>query len=37
MGKKRNTYTISVVEPEGKRTLGIPRRRWLNIIQIYVK
>jgi len=37
MGKKRNAYKVSVVEPEGKRPLGIPRRRWLSIIKMYAK
>jgi hypothetical protein len=30
MGKKRNVYTILVVNPEGNRPLGRPRRRWVN-------
>jgi hypothetical protein len=28
MGGKRNAYRILVRKPEGKRLLGIPRRRW---------
>jgi len=28
MGKMRNTYKILVGRPEGKRSLGRPRRRW---------
>jgi hypothetical protein len=28
MGEKRNAYRISVGKPEGKRTLGRPRRTW---------
>jgi hypothetical protein len=28
LGEKRNTYTILVGKPEGKRPLGKPRRRW---------
>jgi hypothetical protein len=28
MGEKRNAYTILVRNPEGKRPLGRPRRRW---------
>jgi hypothetical protein len=28
MGAKRSTYRILVGKPEGKRTLGRPRRRW---------
>jgi hypothetical protein len=30
MGEMRNTYKIFVGEPEGKRQLGRPRRRWEN-------
>jgi hypothetical protein len=30
MGEKRNSYTISVGKPEGKRPLGRPRlHRWI--------
>jgi hypothetical protein len=28
MGKERKVYKVLVVEPEGKRPLGIPRHRW---------
>jgi hypothetical protein len=28
MGEKRNAYMIVVGQPEGKRQLGRPRRRW---------
>jgi hypothetical protein len=28
MGEIRNAYNIFVGEPEGKRPLGRPRRRW---------
>jgi hypothetical protein len=28
MGEERNVYKVLVVEPEGKRPLGRPRRRW---------
>jgi hypothetical protein len=31
MGKKRNTYSLLVGKPEGKRPLGRPRRRWVDI------
>jgi hypothetical protein len=27
-GEKRNAYRVLVGKPEGKRTLGRPRRRW---------
>jgi hypothetical protein len=30
MGEKRNAYRLLVGKPEGKRTLGIPRRRWVD-------
>jgi hypothetical protein len=29
MGEKRNAYRLLVLEPEGRRPLGRPRRRWL--------
>jgi hypothetical protein len=32
MGEKRNAYRVLVGKPEGKRLLGIPRRRWERII-----
>jgi hypothetical protein len=28
MGEGRNVYRVLVGKPEGKRTLGRPRRRW---------
>jgi hypothetical protein len=28
-GEKRNAYKILMRKPEGKRPLGIPRRRWM--------
>jgi hypothetical protein len=31
MGEKRNAYRLLVGKPEGKRPLGRPRRRWLDI------
>jgi hypothetical protein len=34
MGVKRNAYRILVGEPEGKRPLGRPRRRWVDNIEI---
>jgi hypothetical protein len=33
-GERRNAYRISVDKPEGKRSLGRPRRRWENIIKM---
>jgi hypothetical protein len=30
MGEKRNAYSILVGNPEGKRPLGRPRRRWVD-------
>jgi hypothetical protein len=30
-GEKRNAYRILVGKPEGKRSLGRPRRKWVNI------
>jgi hypothetical protein len=34
MGKNRNAYRILVGMPEGKRSLGRPRRRWVDNIKI---
>jgi hypothetical protein len=34
MGEKRNAYRILVGKPEGKRSLGIPRCRWVDNIKI---
>jgi hypothetical protein len=34
MGEKRNAYRILVGKPEGKRTLGRPRHRWVDNIKI---
>jgi hypothetical protein len=34
MGEKRNAYRILVGNPEGKRPLGRPRRRWVDNINI---
>jgi hypothetical protein len=31
-GGERNTYRILMGKPEGKRPLGRPRRRWLDIL-----
>jgi hypothetical protein len=34
MAEKRNAYKILVGKPEGKRSLGRPRRRWVNNIKM---
>jgi hypothetical protein len=34
MGEKRNTYSILVGKPEGRRPLGRPRRRWEDNIKM---
>jgi hypothetical protein len=34
MGENRNAYMILVGKPEGKRSLGRPRRRWVNNIKM---
>jgi hypothetical protein len=34
MGETRNAYRILVGKPEGKRLLGIPRRRWVDNIKM---
>jgi hypothetical protein len=34
MGETRNAYRILVGKPEGKRTLGRPRRRWVDNFKI---
>jgi hypothetical protein len=36
MGEKRNACRSLVGKPEGRRTLGRPRRRWLDIIRLYL-
>jgi hypothetical protein len=33
-GEKRNAYRIFVGKPEGKRPLGIKRRRWMDYIKM---
>jgi hypothetical protein len=37
MGEKRNACRISVGEPEGKKPLGRPRRRWENNIKMELR
>jgi hypothetical protein len=34
MGEKRNVYRLFVGKPEGKRSLGRPRRRWIDNIKM---
>jgi hypothetical protein len=34
MGEKRNAYRILVGKPEGKKPLGRPRRRWVEIVKM---
>jgi hypothetical protein len=34
MGKRRNAYRLLVGKPEGRRSLGRPRRRWLDNIRM---
>jgi hypothetical protein len=34
MGAKRNAHKVLVGEPEGKRPLGRPRRRWEDNVKI---
>jgi hypothetical protein len=34
MGEKRNSYRLFVGKPEGKKTLGRPRRRWVDNINM---
>jgi hypothetical protein len=34
MGETRNAYRVLVGKPEGKRSLGRPRRRWIDSIKI---
>jgi hypothetical protein len=37
MGEGRGVYRVLVGKPEGKRTLGRPRRRWENNIKMYLQ
>jgi hypothetical protein len=34
MGEKRNSYKLFVGKPEGKRSLGRPRLRWVDNFKI---
>jgi len=34
MGEERKVYRVLVGEPEGKRPLGRPSRRWVDIIRM---
>ena len=34
MAERRGVYSVLVGEPEGKRLLGRPKRRWLNNIKM---
>jgi hypothetical protein len=34
MGEKRNAYRLLVGKPEGRRPLGRPRRRWLDLVEV---
>jgi hypothetical protein len=34
MGEKRNAYRLFVGKSEGKRSLGRPRRRWVDNIRM---
>jgi hypothetical protein len=36
MGEKGNTYRLLVGKPEGKRSLGRPRCRWVDNIRMYL-
>jgi hypothetical protein len=37
MEEKRNAYRILVGKPEGKRTLGRPKRRWWTILKLVLQ
>jgi len=34
LGEERGVYRVLVGKPEGKRTLGIPRHRWVDNIRM---
>jgi hypothetical protein len=37
MGENRNSYGMLVRQPEGKRPLGRPRRRWVDNSKMYLR
>jgi len=37
MGEERSEHRVLVGKPEGKRTLGRPRRRWEDNIKMYLR
>jgi hypothetical protein len=37
MGTKKNVYRVLVEKLEGKRSLGRPRRRWIDNIKLDIK
>jgi hypothetical protein len=37
MGEERKVYKVLVGKPEGKRPLGRPRRRWEDVIRMYLR
>jgi hypothetical protein len=34
MGERRNAYRLLVGKPEGRRPLGRPRRRWVDLVEV---
>jgi hypothetical protein len=34
VGEKRSAYRLLVGKPEGKRPLGRPRRRWVDLVEM---
>jgi hypothetical protein len=37
MGETEGLYRVLMVKPEGKRSLGRPKRRWEDSINVFVK
>jgi hypothetical protein len=37
MGERRDVYRVLVGKPEGKRSLGRPRRRWEDSVKMYLQ